>query len=163
MLLIVGKSSNGLIYGMSRAGEVFGTVTPNYVGNDMVRITSLSIYQTDQIILKFEGGVKVDTATGLNLITAAGAIINFTWDDGVSAYLATDAGLYAKIKANIDGVIEFAPITFTQMSTNPPPAPEPTPDMSWSKHDLIEYANDHGIDITGLHKKADILAAILGA
>jgi len=173
MLLIVGKSADGQIAGMNKEGEFFGTLTPNYIGNNMDLVVSFATYSTDSVILKIEGGRKIDgNIVAFSIVTATGAIINMAWDDGVTAYVAVDQGLFDKLQASMNNALEFVFTSFSPTAvntgTNPPPAPpsdddcDTTPNRHWSKPDLIEYANNNGIDITGLTKKADILAAILG-
>ena len=169
--LIVGKSANGDIYGASVKDEIYGTVVPNYVGGEL--ITEFIATAAGNVTFSLGGKKLTDSA----IITfASGIQATLDWDVATNTYeLATPSTtVYDYLKNREYDVVEFviAGLTATQSGTNPSDGDsddgdgdncENQPNIHWTKPDLIEYANEHGIDITGLTRKADILAAILGA
>ena len=178
--LIVGKASNADIYGMSNKNEVYGTVVPNYSEGKL--ITEFIATSDGNITLGFAGGEKVEPTAVITFPN--GLQISLAWDDTSKTYAlpVPETTTYNYLKNREYDVVEFIAVGIGGQNTDPSNGDndngdndngdndngdgdncENQPNMHWSKHDLIEYANAHGIDITGLHRKADILAAILGA
>ena len=173
--LIVGKSANADIYGASTKGEIYGTVVPNYVGGEL--ITEFIATAAGNVTFSLGGKKLTDNA----IITfASGIQVTLDWDPATMTYeLGTPSTtVYDYLKNRDYDVAEFAIVGLTLTSgdngTDPSDGGDDnddddgdncdnTPNRHWSKPELIAYANEHGIDITGLTRKADILAAILGA
>ena len=107
--LIVGQSADGAIVGMRKKGDGgldFGTLTPNYIGDDMVLITEFHA-DASGVTMALEGGVKFDNKASIDIENGVGATITLTWDGAKKAYYHAGSYVFDSIHENFYDVFNL--------------------------------------------------------
>lgn len=110
--LIVGKSANADVYGVSTKNEIYGTVVPNYIDGKL--ITEFIATAAGDVTFALAGGEQLG-GTSLIITFVSGVQETLTWDDASKTYnLATPATtLYDYFKGRNYDALEFVFTTTT--------------------------------------------------
>lgn len=156
LILIVGQ--NGTDIGMRKdVDPFFGTLVPNYIGNDMELVTA-SYSDGVDFILKPASGTQIDGTTEFTLTSESGASITLAWDAVDNHYSGLIGALAPVLASHLNGVLNLSLVVLSVVK-----AIVTDPNFNnMNKSDLINYAKEHDIDISMARTNADRVAILEG-
>ena len=105
LILIVGTDGSNI--GMRKnATPIFGTLVPNYLGNDMRLITAAYSDGTD-FILQPDDGEQIDGAAEFKLASESGASATLSWSALNGYYSGPVDTLGPVLDSHLDGVLNL--------------------------------------------------------